>query len=75
MVRGLYQAPEPSAIARSFEEEDERRGGVADRAMSDLERRFGEQELAATKMIDQRILEDARRRGVLTRSGSQAADG
>ena len=27
-VRGLYQAPEPSAIARSFEDEDERRGGI-----------------------------------------------
>jgi hypothetical protein len=74
-VRGLYQAPEPQVVTRTVEADSNRRDTISDRAVADLEKRFGRGELEEAQEISQRILEDARRRGVLTPVTSETTNG
>ena len=67
-TRGLYSAPEPAALASRIHRGEQEQDTVAGRAVAELERRFKEHEAAQAKEIEQRVFEDAKRRGVLTRA-------
>lgn len=73
-TKGLFRAPEPNKITRQVQREERQIEGKIDRSLSEMERRFGAAEIAETKAIEQRLFEDARRRGSLTRPGADAAE-
>lgn len=74
-ARGLYLAPEPATLVRQNEEDHDARESASDRAIAALEQRFGHSELAEEREASQRLLEDARRRGVLTTVSAGSIDG
>ena len=58
---GLYQAPEPSAYAERLMEEEPLEDEAHDRAVREMESRFGKQEVAEEAELSRRVLESARR--------------
>lgn len=64
----LYRAPEPHELRQLHEGSEERRAKVVDRTMDALEQKFGKQEVAEAMVVERRLLEDARRRGSLTKA-------
>lgn len=66
-TRGLYRAPDPNSVKKIAEDDEDRRSAVVDRTLSEMERRFGKEEVAEAQIIDQRLFQDAQRRGVLTK--------
>ena len=64
-TRGLYRAPDTSALARQFATEMDRREDLSDRAVSAMEAKFGRGELREAQEQSQRLLDNARKRGIL----------
>ena len=60
----LYQAPEPAAYAERIVEEEPLEDRAHDRAVREMESRFGRQEVAEEAELSRRILESARKEGV-----------
>ena len=61
---GLYQAPEAAAYAEHLMEEEPAEDEAHDRALREMESRFGRQEVAEEAELSRRVLESARKGGV-----------
>jgi hypothetical protein len=59
----LYQAPEPSVRQYHIAEEDMLEDSLHDRAIREMESRYGKQEVAEEADLSRRVLEAARRGG------------
>jgi len=60
---GLYCAPEPSAYAKRVLVEEEEVDDATERAMKNMENRFGRKELAEAAEVDRKILKASQLRG------------
>lgn len=60
---GLYKAPEPSRFVKKFEEVEQQREQVMDRVESELERKFGKQEIEEAMENERLMAKNSKLRG------------
>jgi hypothetical protein len=74
LTRGLYLAPEPSALATQRAGEQDRVEELSDRAVASMEAKFGRGEVREAQEQSQRLLDNARARGIRTPASPSEAD-
>jgi hypothetical protein len=70
-TKGLYRSPDTHQLSQIQAKSEEARSEVVDRAVSQMEAKFGRKEVQETLDIERRLFEDARRRGVVTKATSE----
>jgi hypothetical protein len=60
---GLFKAPEPNAVARVFEQEEEARDKIMDKVEAEMESKFGRKELAEAREVERQMMRNSKLRG------------